>query len=360
MDYTKEKLSRIWLQCAPMNAWNRLQEWKQQLGGPEQLWDVFSPDFRSMLGDNAYTALHSAREIRCEGTLRSLEKLGARAVFLGDPDYPALLSSIDHPPDVLFCRGILPPDSQPAVAIVGSRSATRYGLSHARRIAAELAQQGAATISGLARGIDAAAHEGALSAAGTTAAVLGSGLSDVYPPENRKLAEQIVGSGGALISELAPDAKPLSYHFPVRNRIISGLSGAVLLIEAQLRSGTHSTINYALNQGREVFALPGNVDAPGSELPLKLLREGAHLCTCGRDILEEMGWNSKTPDQENPLLEAEPSDPILKALALEEKTLEELIALTGLNAGELSARLTILEISGKIQRRAGRAYALCR
>ncbi len=148
----------------------------------------------------------------------------------------------------------------------------------------------------------------------------------------------------------------------MRNRIISGLSQGVLLVEAQRKSGTHFTVDYALSQGREVFALPGNVDAPGSELPLALLREGANLCACGQDILCRMGWVEKAPEQNSFLPDHadEMQDPILRALALEEKTLEELIAETGQTASELSARLTLLEISGQIERRAGRAYALCR
>ncbi|MCR4886676.1 MAG: DNA-protecting protein DprA, partial [Clostridiales bacterium] len=217
-------------------------------------------------------------------------------------------------------------------------------------------------ISGLARGIDAAAHLGALDAHGRTVAVLGSGVGNLYPPENRELAERILAEGGAIVSELAPDAPPLPYHFPVRNRIISGLSQGVLLVEAQQKSGTHFTVDYALSQGREVFALPGNVDAPGSELPLALLKEGANLCTCGSDILCRMGWEEKAPLQNSflPDHEEKEKDPVLRALALEEKTLEELIAETGLTASELGTQLTLLEISGKIERRAGRAYALCR
>lgn len=361
MDFTKEQLARIWLQCAPMNAWNRLREWRGQLGGAEQVWDVFSPDFYPMLGESAFACLNDARRTQCRETLYQLERLGARPVFWGEADYPPLLAQIENPPDVLFCRGQLPPGDQPAAAIVGSRSATRYGLTHARRIARELAENGVVIVSGLARGIDAAAHEGALEGGGRTVAVLGSGLGDVYPPENRPLAERIVQSGGALISEVAPDAKPLSFHFPVRNRIIAGLCGAVLLIEAQKKSGTHSTVNYALDQGREVFALPGSVDAPGSELPLALLKEGAHICTGGQDILSAMNWREREPEQSSFLPEEkEESDPILRALALEEKTVDELIAETGLSAGALSAQLTLLEISGRIEHRAGRAYALRR
>lgn len=361
MELTKEQLARVWLQCAPMNVWSRLRQWREQLGGAEQVWDVFSPDFYDLLGESAYADLADARAKQCRDTLTQLRQLNARPVFLGDPDYPALLAAIDQPPDVLFVRGALPPAGSPAVAIVGSRSATRYGLAHARRIAQELAGAGVTIVSGLARGIDAAAHEGALEAGGRTVAVLGSGVGNVYPPENRKLAEAIVEKGGAVISELSPDAKPLSFHFPVRNRIISGLCGATLLIEAQKKSGTHSTINNALDQGREVFALPGSVDAPGSELPLMLLKDGAKICTCGEDILSFMGWKAAPPAQESFLeADAEPTDPILKALALEEKTLDELIACTGMPAGELSTKLTLLEISGSIERRPGRAYALRR
>ena len=345
-----------------MNAWNRLREWEKQLGGPAQVWDVFSPDFYPMLPEGAYALLADARRDRCGKILYQLNALNARPLFLGEEDYPALLAQIGKPPDVLFVRGKLPESERPAVAIVGSRSATRYGLTHARRIARELAEMGAVVVSGLARGIDAAAHEGALEAGGVTVAVLGSGVGDIYPPENRPLADRILEKGGAVVSELAPDARPLPFHFPVRNRIISGLSHALLLIEAQKRSGTHSTVQYALDQGREVFCLPGNVDAPGSELPLMLLRDGAHLCTCAGDLTEDMGWR-KAPEEmgeQCAFPEEDAPDPILRALSREEKTLDELAAETGLPAGDLSAQLTLLEISGKIERRPGRAYALRR
>lgn len=345
-----------------MAVWNRLRDWQKHLGGPEQLWDVFSPDFHPMLGDQAYALLSDMRASRCRDVLYQLDKLEARPLFFGGQDYPAALSSIDSPPDVLFCRGLIPGPDTPAVAIVGSRSATRYGMAQARKIARDLAARGVTIISGLARGVDSAAHLGALDAGGKTVAVLGSGVGVIYPQEHKDLARAILDHGGAIVSELAPDAQPLPYHFPVRNRIISGLSDAVLLIEARLKSGTHTTIQDALDQGREVFALPGNVDAPGSELPLKLLKEGAHLCTCADDLLEEMNWHPRPPEQASFLApdEEEPADPILRALALEEKTLEELIQETGMPVNELSTQLTLLEISGKIERRAGRAYARVR
>ncbi|MBQ9264132.1 MAG: DNA-processing protein DprA [Clostridia bacterium] len=202
MEYTKEQLSRIWMQCAPMGAWNKLREWTKHLGGPEQVWDLFNPDFYPMLDENAYAYLADSRASRCAQTLYQLKALNAIPLFLGDVHYPALLSHISDPPDVLFCQGKLPPDSAPAIAIVGSRSATRYGLSQARRIGRELAQKGVTVISGLARGIDAAAHEGALEGGGRTIAVLGSGIGDIYPPENKNLAARIVNSGGAILSEI--------------------------------------------------------------------------------------------------------------------------------------------------------------
>lgn len=360
MDYSKEQLARIWLQSAPMNGWNKLSALKKRMGGASAVWDQFTPALYEALGPQLFSELADRRMHRCSDVLSLLEQCGARAVFYGDTDYPALLATIENPPDVIFLRGQLPAPGTPSVAIVGSRSSTRYGEAQAGRIARELGEAGVCVVSGLARGVDAAAHQGALKGGGPTVAVLGCGLSVCYPPENKALFQQIIASGGGIISELHPAAAPLPYHFPVRNRIISGLSHALLLIEAREKSGTHSTVHYALDQGREVFALPGNVDAPGSELPLKLLREGAGLCASGEDILSAMGWHSAAPMQQSLFgkeSETAETDPILRALSLEEKTLEELIAETGLSASELGVQLTLLELNGQIERRAGRAYA---
>ena len=177
------------------------------------------------------------------------------------------------------------------------------------------------------------------------------------PPENRDLAERILKSGGAIISEFAPDSEPLPFHFPIRNRLIAGLSDALLLIEARHRSGTASTVNHALAQGKEVFALPGNVGAPGSELPLQLLKEGANLCTEADDIIGHMGWR-RTEKQLTLFEEPEKKElnPILHALMLEEKTFEELLEETGMTPGDLGAELTLLEMEGKVHRVGGRAY----
>ena len=358
MEYTDEQLARIWLQSAPMSAWSRLNQLKEIHGSALGVWDHFSPALFDALGESTFSLLADLKRSRCREVLQALDGLPAQALFFGDHDYPLGLAAIEDAPDVLFIRGHLPPPHAPAIAIVGARRSSRYGAQQARRIARELAERGVTIVSGLARGIDSAAHLGALDAGGKTIAVLGCGLSVSYPPENKALAQQIVDSGGAIISELAPAAPPLAHHFPVRNRIISGLSDGVLLIEAQEKSGTHSTINHALEQGREVFALPGNVDALGSELPLKLLKEGAALCTCGQDILSFMGWEVKTPEQASFLLSDEDmEDPVLRALAMEEKTLDELLQETGMPVEELTPHLTLLELSGQIERRPGRAFA---
>ena len=366
MDLSREQLARVWLQSAPMGAWARLESLREKHGGALGVWENFTPQYYELLGAETFSWLADLRAARCGPILRQLEALDAYPVFFGEEGYPEPLLHIKNPPDVLFVRGRLPEDFSRSIAMVGSRRSTRYGSAQARRIARGLAEKNVIVVSGLARGIDAASHQGALEGNGCTVAVLGSGVGRLYPPENKDLAQRILDSGGAVISELAPDTQPLPFHFPTRNRIISGLSSAVLLIEAQMKSGTHTTIAYAQEQRKEVFALPGNVDAPGSELPLMLLRSGANLCTGPEDVLAEMGWGEEAAEQSSfaipePVFdENDPAYPILKALAVEEKTLEELIEETGRTAGELGAQLTMLEISGRIERRAGRAYALVR
>lgn len=363
MQYTKAQLARIWLRCAPLNAWRRLDKLKEKLGTAENVWDAFTPVYYHEVGPEYFALLADLRANRLAPVLSAMEAFQVHAVFLGDEDYPPLLAQIPDPPDVLFVQGRLPLHKlHKAVGIVGSRRTSRYGSSQARKIAGELAGHDVCIISGLALGIDTAAHEGTLKAGGCTIGVLGCGHGHFYPAENRELAKQMIQSGGAVISEFPPDTPGLPFQFPVRNRIISGLSHALLLIEAAEKSGTHSTVNHALSQGREVFALPGNVDSPGSALPLKLLKEGASICTCGEDIIAAMGWASRQPLQVS-LLEGDPdaeNDVILSALQVEEKSLEELIDITGLSAQELSMQLTLLELNGRVERRAGRAYALVR
>lgn len=249
--------------------------------------------------------------------------------------------------------------------MIGSRHDTRYGRTQAKRIARELAESGITVVSGLARGIDTAAHEGALEGGGRTVAVLGSGIDRLYPEENAELAQSIMDHGGAILTEFSFGEEPRAYHFPVRNRIISGMSAAVLLIEGHDRSGTMITAGYAAEQGREVFALPGAVDAPGSAAPLRLLREGAGICTCARDILVDMGWTEKKeaqdrqPDPLERLRGLSDTQRCIALLMLEEpRRFEEIAEETGIAPDVLTGELTLMELDGLIEPRAGRVYAL--
>ena len=333
----------------------------EKLGGPENALEGFSYDIRRLIGDKAYRELAAVRDRGVDALIEAMEKAGVRAVSMEDSDYPEKLRMIPDAPELLYIRGTIP--EGPALSVVGSRHNTRYGRDSALRLSRDIASCGVLIVSGLARGIDTAAHEGALSGSGKTAAVMGCGLDQIYPPENKALAEKIVASGGALVSEFALGTPPLPYHFPRRNRIISGLSDALLLIEAALRSGTQSTVNHALDQGRMVFALPGNIDSPGSELPLKLLKEGAEMCTCPSDILSRLHVPERRAEEREALSASGPAPadhPVLRALRLEEKTFEELLAETGMDAGSLSGELSLLELDGKIEKRPGRAYALVR
>lgn len=364
MEYTKEQLCRIWLRSVPVTAWKRLDQLREKYGSAAGVWDHFTPLLYNTIGPEYFAQLADLRSEKLRSVLGAMEAFRVHAVFLGDEDYPYLLSQIPDPPDVLFVQGTLDATKlEKAVGIVGSRHPSRYGSVQARRIAEELAENEVAVISGLATGIDASSHEGALKGKGYTIGVLGGGHAHFFPAENRQLAKNMLASGGAVISEFPPDTPPLPYQFPMRNRIISGLSHALLLIEAREKSGTHSTVNHALVQGREVFALPGNVDTPGSALPLRLLKEGAGICTEGEDIIAAMGWEKVMPKQMSLLGDDDPeteNNVILAALMAEEKTLEELIDETGLSAGDLSMQLTLLELNGRVERRAGRAYALVR
>jgi DNA processing protein len=216
-----------------------------------------------------------------------IEKHGVHLRIINRPNYPANLATIDDAPHLLFVRGDLEPRDEKAIAIVGSRACTSYGKRLAERIAQDLARAGWTIISGLARGIDACAHRGALQANGRTIAVLAGGLSKIYPPEHAELADQ-VATAGALITESCMRMEPMATLFPARNRIISGLSRAVVVIEAAEKSGALITARLAAEQGREVFAVPGPVDSPASMGTHQLLRKGAKLVRHADDILEDL------------------------------------------------------------------------
>lgn len=228
-------------------------------------------------------------------------------VTMADAMYPDRLRNIYQPPLLLYGKGAMPLfDEEAAVAVVGTRSCTPYGIHCAEKLGYELTQQGAMVVSGMAKGIDGAAMRGALRFGGFTCGVLGGGVDVVYPAENRRLYEDIAATG-VLLSEYPPGTEPMGSHFPVRNRILSGLSLAVLVVEAPERSGALITANTALEQGRDVFAVPGPIDAPNSRGSNRLIRDGAGLVTCGWDILE--GYRSRFPHRLRPSSENLPPVP---------------------------------------------------
>jgi DNA processing protein len=281
---------------------------------------------------------------------------GLRSIYWWDPDYPPMLTAIVDPPPVLWLRGSADALVAPAVAIVGSRAGSPYALAVAEQLAADLAQRGVVVISGLARGVDSAAHRGALSANGLTIAVLGCGADRVYPAEHGALAREIAASG-AIVSELAPRTAPLPMFFPQRNRIISGLSRAVVVIEAGEKSGSLITARCALEQGRDVLAVPGNVLNGRNRGGHALIRDGAKIVETADDIVEELGMGIGAAGSRSAAGSgaARPiADPVLAALVPGETfDLDGLAERTGLPPARLLPRLFELELHGFVRREGG-------
>ena len=284
---------------------------------------------------------------------RRCQELGLSVVTLADENYPPLLREIYDPPALLYYRGNIGCLSQTCAAIVGSRKATACGRASAEKFAAELAAAGIVVVSGMARGIDSHAHQGALRVQGTTAAVLGSGLDICYPPENRALREKIV-ENGVVISEFPPGSQPKPAHFPMRNRIISGLSLAVVVVEAAEKSGALITADCALEQGREVFAVPGSIHSPTSRGCHRLLKEGAALAESAADILGFLG--QRLPEAAAAVELTAAQKLVLTALEYEPTHFDKLLQATGLTAADLSGLLVELELAGFVQKLSGNFY----
>ena len=285
--------------------------------------------------------------------------LAVSNISLGDLQYPTALAAIHDPPPTLWVRGQIDALRSPSVAIVGSRAASPYAMEVGRRLGADLARRGIAVISGMARGVDSAAHRGALDGDGMTIAVFGCGVDVIYPREHEALAERIC-ERGAIVSEFPPGTPPLKGHFPQRNRIISGLSLGVVVVEAAERSGSLITAHYALDQGRAVLAVPGNVLGRRNYGAHALLRDGAKLVECADDILEELtpgirdwGLGTGEPKESNNPNSAS-QDPVLRRMTDGESyDLDELSQMSGLDRVRLLPRLLELELSGAVRRIAG-------
>jgi DNA processing protein len=317
------------------------------------------------LGAKVAAALREAwQNPNIDAECRLLEEHGVTLHHLGGDGYPPVLATIPTPPQLLYVKGAMHPRDEQAVAIVGSRSCTSYGRRIAERLGHDLARAGWTVISGMARGIDGCAHRGALQAGGRTIAVLAGGLSRIYPPEHTDLAGE-VAVAGALVSESAMRMEPMATMFPARNRIISGLSRAVVIVEAADKSGALITARHAAEQGREVFAVPGPVDSPASAGSLQLLRQGAKLIRGADDVLEELQALPALALAEAGSRETAPSGPppnlddtqrrIWDALE-ERRTVDELSRQMQLSLGELARHLMMLELKKVVRRLPGNWY----
>jgi DNA processing protein len=298
---------------------------------------------------------------------------GAKIISLSDPEYPARLKEIYDPPVILFVKGSVEVLAQPGIAMVGTRHPTPYGSGMAERLSTDLAARGLVIISGMARGIDSASHRGAIAAKGKTVAVLGTGIDVMYPKENTRLAEQIVALGGALISEFPTGTFPAPQNFPIRNRIISGMSAGVLVVEAAEYSGTRITSRCALEQNRDVYAVPGNVTNKNSWGPNTLIKQGAKLVATWEDVWEELptdvqvalsSMQNESPEPETAsLFPDEVTSPhekkILRLLKADESThIDQLVELleSEMSSSEIFAALFELELNGKVRQLPGKNF----
>lgn len=385
-DIAQHTLSLLRLTLTPGLGPRRIAALLERFGSPTAVLGASAADIQRIRGIGQATAAKIVRGMRAsldlaDAELARAEELGVRLVGLGGPGYPALLGQIPDPPPLLYVLGQIEParaDRYP-VAIVGSRSCTSYGVEQAERFGGVLAGSGLTVVSGGARGIDSAAHRGAMRVGGRTIAVLGCGLAHRYPPENARLFDEMISGRGAVVSELPLEVAPQSENFPARNRIISGMSLGVVVIEAARGSGAIITARAAgEDHGREVLAVPGRVDSPSSEGTHELIKAGgAALATCPADVLQlletparhhfhdthEARYADPARTEPSGLWEGPDGHPAAAGdLALQDRLLralerarspDELARDLGVGPGELRAALTLLEIRGSVTRRGG-------
>ena len=321
------------------------------------------------VGGKTANAILAVDDEAVDEEFAAAEARGVAIVCRRDSDYPVALEHIFDPPPVLYLRGRLEPADAIALAVVGSRRCTHYGIEQAERFGGLLGRAGLTVISGGARGIDTAAHRGALNAGGRTVVVMGCGLQNVYPPENREFFDRLVEQDrGAIVSELPMATEIKAQNFPRRNRIISGLAQGVLVIEAARKSGSLITARLGEEQGRPVFALPGRVDSPFSQGTHQLIRDGAVLVQTLDDILEQLGGLGETLADEAPG-ESPPAAPvaldgeqrrIAEALDAEPAGIDELAAATGIPAHRVIAAMTMLTLKGVVAQQPGNVFVLKR
>ena len=395
----------VWLSSLPGIGAYTAGQLLDRFQSPEQIFFADGNDYGELYGlrKNEISALSDKNLLGARKILEECADLGYRIITMFDGAYPTRLRNISDPPIVLYVRGRLPVlDEEAAVAVVGTRNCTPYGIKASERMGYELSRHGCVVVSGLARGIDTAAAKGALRAGGHVVGVIGAGLDIIYPPENKQLYDDVAGIG-AIISEYPPGTPAIGDHFPQRNRIISGISVGVTVIEAPLKSGALITASLALDQGRDVFALPGNVDSPSCEGSNQLLREGAVLVTSGIEIAGE--YAALFPDKIQAVRKKVPLDEkqaeklinsvtvktrqkaakkeidnektveyidlvklkeclnndeftVISSIGSQIKHIDDIITSCDLNANEVLSALTMLEIEGYIEQTKGKYFKL--
>lgn len=326
----------------------------------KRAWNVEKKDLLEVgVKDNlADKFIKYRNSFNCDKYFSSLEQKGISYIVKGDKLYPKNLKELDDAPVVLYSLGKLSIFDENAVAIVGTRKMTYYGKEVTEKFSSELASLGITIISGLARGIDSVAHRSALNMGGRTIAVIASGLDNIYPPENIKLANDIVKSGGAILSEYPLGYPALPVNFPSRNRIVSGLSKAVVVIEGYKKSGTLLTASSAAQQGKTVFAVPGQITSPMSEAPHYLLQNGAKWAFCPKDILDELSLEVKVDRDKvaKVLPDSRDEEKIIKLLEAEPLHLDELVRISGGNVSKISSTLMSMRLKGLVKEVGGGVY----
>lgn len=336
----------------------RIERLLQRFGTLEMAWNAKEDELRVVLEARALEELLKAR--RALDPQREIDRISMRGIVVthpGHPMYPPLLAEISGRPTILYVQGTLIETDLTAIGVVGTRRSTAYGRQAAEAISHDLAAAGVTVISGLARGVDAAAHNAALEAGGRTVAVLGSGCDVIYPAEHRNLAERICAAG-AIVSEQPPGAKPDAQNFPARNRIISGMSLGIVVIEAPMRSGALITASFAADQGREVFVVPGNVNSQNSDGANQLLRDGARIVRNGLDILQDLNLvqEAGAKARQPMLLLDSQEERMLACIGSEPKHIDELAEESNMRIAAASSILIGLELKGIVSNLGAQHY----
>jgi len=318
---------------------------------------------RAGLSEKDITTIYSCRdELDPDQLMEKIEQLGLSVITVNDPAYPRRLKEIHSPPSLLYIMGKLPAHLDLALAVVGTRKTSPYGRTVTPTLVGALARTGVIIVSGLALGIDALSHQAALDAGGQTIAVLGCGLDEIYPMTNRQLAEEIVSRGGALVSEYPPGMPPLKQNFPARNRIISGLSRGVLVIEGSEDSGSLITAKCAIDQNRDVLAVPGNIMSKTSAGPNNLIKMGAKAVTSAEDVLAALDLELAEQFRKNAaIIPASPEEEkLLECIGHEPVHIDEIIQKSKLNTSNINSALTMMEMKGIVRHLGGMYYTRSR